>query len=183
MSRSIARILMIVVACAALVALAITAKVGATGATPIAWMASDFGRLAQGSGPGAASPTTTAPATLGAQDDDGDGDSGGEALANDGAQDNDQQSEQELSGVVASVDSANSAFTLTTASGAVAVHVNSATQYEDGLSGLASLRAGLSVTVKGAAQAAGQTLADEVKGSTDSSAPDGADASSGDSGN
>jgi hypothetical protein len=176
---------MIVVACAALVALAITAKAGATGANPIVWMSSDSGPLALGSKLDAASPTTTTSATLGAQDADNDGDSA-EASANESAQDNDQSEqaqEQELSGVVASVDPASSAFTLTTTSGAITVRVNSATQYEDGLSGLASLRAGLSVTVKGAAQALGQTLADEVKGSPDSSAPDGADMSSSDSGN
>ena len=177
MSRSIARILMIVVACAALVALGLTAKAGATSANPVAWMASDSGPLAGGQD--AASPATTPSGALAAQDGDSDGDSGAEATASEGVQDNEQQSEQgqeqELSGVIASVDAASSAFTLTTASGVVSVSVNGATQYEDGLSGLASLRPGLSVTVKGAAQALGQTLADEVKGS--------ADTSSGDSGN
>lgn len=172
MSRSIARILMIVVACAALVALAVTAKAGAAGANPVAWMTSDSGPLALGSGLGAASPSNAASA----RDDDGDADTTESA---EGAQDDDQNTEQaqaqELAGVVASVDSAHSAFTLTTASGAVAVSVTSATQYEDGLSGLASIQTGMNVSVKGAAQGVGQTLATEVKGSSDTSATDGAD--------
>ncbi len=186
MFRSITRILMIIVACAAFVALAITAKAGATSANPVAWMASDSGPLALGSKLSSASSTTTPDATLNARDADSDGDSGAETSATEGAQDNDQQSEQaqeqELSGMVANVDSANSMFTLTTTSGAVAVQVTSATQYEDGLSGLASLQAGMSVTVKGTAQAAGQMLATEVKGSSDTSSTDGADTSSPDNG-
>ena len=186
MFRTITRMLMIILACAALVALAVVAKAGATGANPIAWMASDSGPLAQGSKLGSASATTTPGATMNAQDADSDGDSGAETSAAEGAQDNDQQSEQaqeqEMSGMVANVDSANSMFTLTTGSGEIAVQVSSATQYEDGLSGLASLQSGMSVTVKGTAQAAGHTLATEVKGSSDPSSTDGSDTSSPDNG-
>lgn len=194
MFRSITRILMIIVACAALVALAYTVKAGATGANPVAWMATDSGPLSQGSAPDVASATATpaspaSPASPAiapsAQDADGDGDSGAEANAAEDTQDSAQPDaqEQEVSGVVASVDSANSMFMLTTASGSVSVQVTSATQYEDGLSGLASLQSGMSVTVKGSAQAAGQTLATEVKGPSDSSGSDGADPSSPDNSN
>ncbi len=183
MFRTITRMLMITLACAALVALALVAKAGAAGSNPAVWMASHSGPLAQGSNLGSASGATTPNTALNAQDADGDGDSGAETSAAEGAQDNDQSEQaQELSGVVANVDPANSMFTLTTTSGDVAVQVSSATQYEDGLSGLASLQSGVSVTVKGAAQAAGQMLADEVKGPSDSSSTDGTDASGSDSG-
>ncbi len=194
MFRTITRILMIVVACAALVALAVTVKVGATGANPVAWMTSDSGPLAQGSNLSSASATATPDIaqnaqnpqnSQNAQDADGDGDSGTETSAAEDTQDNGQQAEQEqeMSGVVSNLDSANSTFTLTTSSGAVAVQVTSATQYEDGLSGLASLQSGMSVTVKGTAQAAGQMLATEVKGPSDTNATGGTDASSPDNGN
>lgn len=185
MSRSMTRILLIIVACVALVALAITAKAGATGANPAAWMVSDSGALGPLSGLPAADSTTTTGGALSPRDADNDGDAdmaAGAESAQDDEQSSEQEQEQELSGVVASIDAAHSAFTLNTASGAVAVSVTGATQYEDGLSGLASLRAGASVTVKGAAHGVGRTLAAEVKGSSDASATDGADASGADSG-
>lgn len=186
MFRSTTRMLMIIVACAALVALAaltVAVKAGAQSANPLAWMARDSGPMTQGSKLDPASSTTTPGAAMNMQDTDNDGDNGAESV-----QDNDQQSEQdqaqeqELSGMVASVDAASAMFTLTTASGSVAIQVTSATQYEDGLSGLASLQSGMSVKVKGTAQAAGQTLATEVKGSSDTNSTDGADTSSPDSG-
>jgi len=176
-------LLLIFVACVAIVALAITAKVGATGATPAAWMASGSGALTPQSGLPAADATTTTGGALSPRTADNDGDA--DTASAEGAQDDEQSEEQELSGVVASVDATNATFTLTTASGEVAVSVTGATQYEDGLSGLAGLRTGASVIVKGSAQAAGHTLASEVKGSSDtsdSSATDGADPSGADSG-
>lgn len=189
MFRVLARILMIVVACLALVAVAGIAR-AATGANPLAWMASDSGTGAPQIGLAATSPSSgPADAPSGgpsATNSDGDSDtaSGAENTAEDAqdtqesAQSNDQTQEQELSGVVASIDAANSAFTLTTASGPVTVTVSSATQYDDGLSALSSLQSGMNVTVDGTAQASGQTLASEVKGPQDASAPDAPDTSS-----
>ena len=69
--------------------------------------------------------------------------------------------------MVASVDTVGSTFTLATGTGPVIVTVNSATQFEDGLSGLGSMRQGAQVTVKGT-DSAGQALATEVQGATDS---------------
>ena len=180
MFRVLARMLMIVVACLALVAVAGIAR-AATGANPLAWMASDSGTGAPQIGLAATSPNggpADAPSGGPSATNDGDGDttSSAESAAEDAqdtqdsAQSSDQAQEQELSGVVASVDAANSAFTLTTASGPVTVAVSSATQYDDGLSALSSLQSGMTVTVDGTAQTPGQTLASEVKGSNDASA-------------
>lgn len=170
MLRSIARILMIVVACAVLFALAFTVKAGATSANTVAWLTSGSGPAMQMSTPDA-SPSVTSSYGPGAQDvDSANGSDINEPAES--AQENDPQNEQELSGIVSSVDSANAAFTLTTTSGAVTVHVNSMTQYDDGLSGLGSLQAGMAITVKSTSQAAGESLADEVKGSSDTNATD-----------
>ncbi len=203
MSRSITRILMIVVAGAALLALAFTMKVGASPANAVAWLTNDSGPAAQLSTPdtsSSASPidtpsdsnpsymmpspaSSTSSGAVSAQASEGGNDGAAEANASESAQSESPQSEQEqeLSGVVASVDSSNSAFTLTTATGTVTVSVNSMTQYDDGLSGLGSLQAGMSITVKCASQSAGQAVADEVKGSSDPATS--ADPSSPDSGN
>ncbi|HZC04542.1 MAG TPA: DUF5666 domain-containing protein [Ktedonobacterales bacterium] len=196
MFRSITRILMIIVACAALVALAATAKAKISSASPIAWMTSDSGPLALASKLTSGDPTATPEVTQSAQnaqngqsaqDAANDNDSGPDASGPEDLQENDQQSEQaqelEVSGAVASVDSANSAFTLTTASGSVTVQVSGATQYDDGLNGLASLQSSMSVTVKGTAPSAGQMLATEVKGSSGATGSNGADTSSPDNGN
>ena len=193
MFRVLARILMIVVACVALVAVAGIAR-AATGANPLAWMVSDSGTGAPQIGLAATSPSSgpaDAPSGGPSTTNDGDSDttSSAESVAEDAqdtqesAQSNDQAQEQEMRGVIASVDSANSAFTLTTASGPVMVTVSNATQYDDGLSGLSSLQSGMDVTVDGTSQASGQTLATEVKGpndagSNDASAPYAPDTSS-----
>ncbi len=207
MSRSITRILIVVVAGAALFALAFTMKVGASPANAVAWLTNGSGPATETSTPDTSStaspintpsgaspsyttpsspssPSSASPAAVSAQDTDGDNDGSVEANAPESAQSENPQSEQdqELSGVVASVDSGNSTFTLTTATGAVTISVNSMTQYDDGLSGLGSLQAGMSITVKSVSQSAGQMLADEVKGSSDP-ATSSADPSSPDSGN
>lgn len=203
MSRSITRILMIVVAGAALLALAFTMKVGASPANAVAWLTNGSGPVTQMSTPDASSsaspvdtssasnPSYTMPSTasssssvaVSAQDTDGDNDGSVEADAPESAQSESPQSEQEqeLSGVIASVDAGNSTFTLTTATGAITISVNSMTQYDDGLSGLGGLQAGMSITVKCASQSAGQAVADEVKSSSDP-ATSAADPSSPDSG-
>jgi Domain of unknown function (DUF5666) len=90
------------------------------------------------------------------------------------AQDPSQDAAQEndLTGSVASVDTANSLLKLTTAQGTVTVQVTGQTLYEDGVASLASLQNGASVSVEGTPQANGQIVAAEIHGTTD-----GADAS------
>lgn len=171
MFRATTRILVVTAACAALVALIFAMRAGATSATTTPQATVNEQNA------------TTGTNVTNVQDTDGDNDGSVESATAEDTQDSaqPQEQDQELSGTVASVDSANSMFILTTASGAVTVQVSSATQYDDGLSALGSLQSGMNVTVDAAAQASGQALATEVKGPSD--ATDAADSSAPDSGN
>lgn len=187
MSRTFSRLLVIAIACVVALALAGGVAMARMGGDPMARMGFTSWPVALQSGPSAASQSQSTlpatPAAAPAQDPDGDGDAADNAQGNDPANDqaNDPAQEPEISGVVASVDAANSAFTLATGTGPVIVTVNSATQFDDGLSGLSSMQQGAHVTVEGTASV-GQALATEVKGANDTNAPDSANNASPDTG-
>lgn len=70
---------------------------------------------------------------------------------------------QDVSGVIASLDSANARFTLTQQDGtAVAVLVSSQTDFSDGLHGIADLRAGMHLEVQGMRQSDGSIAATHI---------------------
>lgn len=193
MARIRTRLLMIAVMCLVALVIGGIARVAANGASPMSLLTNDSGPMALQNGLNGANPGDTPEATSSAAqgaDSDGASDTASapenaqdSAQENDqsAAQSNDQAQEQELSGVVGSVDPANAMFTLTTASGTVTVTVTNATEYEDGLSALTSLRSGMQVTVESASSAAGQALATKVKGS-DASAADSSDTGAASSG-
>lgn len=82
----------------------------------------------------------------------------------------------ELDGAVNSVDMAGSSFMLLLAGGALkTITVSSATEFEGGLRGLASLTHGQRVSVKGTPQANGSVAASRVEAEDDQEAPESVD--------
>lgn len=181
MSRSIARIVVMVAACLIVVALGGAAFAAARGNAFAARRDGGPGPILSQTVPNPASAATAATNTSASQDNDGDNDnsaaSSGAEGSDAGDQNLDHEQEQELAGTVASIDTANSAFTVTTASGTVTCVVTGETEFGDGVSALSSLQQGMSVKVDGVRQASGSLLAVDVKGASDSNAPENGDAS------
>lgn len=77
--------------------------------------------------------------------------------------DNNNANDQGVSGVIASVDSANERFTLTQQDGtSVTVLVSAQTDFSDGLHGVTDLRAGMHLEVEGARQSDGSIAATHI---------------------
>lgn len=85
-------------------------------------------------------------------------------------QDQAEPQDQEVSGIVASSDSANSAFTLRTFAGTITVLVTKQTEFSDGLNTLADVHAGLNLSVEGYLQA-GHLVATGIDGPSASNDP------------
>ncbi|WIG58284.1 MAG: hypothetical protein OJF49_001029 [Ktedonobacterales bacterium] len=79
----------------------------------------------------------------------------------------------EVDGTVAQVDTTQAMLTMTVGQGCVTVSVPANVEYKDGLTSLASVHQGMTLSIEGTRQADGSVAATEIKGSTDTpDAPD-----------
>lgn len=179
MFRIITRVIVIIVVCIALglIALQVTRASGigynlgsASSSQPPA--VTQFSPQSDGSGPADANGTPSASASTTSLP--GDTAEPGEQAEPQGQAESGEQAEpqdQELSGIVASTDNTHSEFTVKTASGAVTVLVTQQTEFSDGLTTLASVHAGMNVSVDVYRQADGHMVATDVKVSNGASDP------------